>query len=156
MFERIPKLLPTSCIVCGRNSTGSYSLCLNCQSELPWMDRVCCRCGIAIEARSTTGDCCGSCLLSPPPFTRCRGIFYYASPIDKLISGFKFNAHFHAGFALSTILADKMRTHYANTELPDLLLAIPLHRNRLGQRAPKSGWLYIGSTVLLGPAWEYV
>ncbi len=35
---------------------------------------------------------------------------------------------------LSLLLANKMRVHYTKTPNPDLLLAIPLHRNRLKQR----------------------
>lgn len=127
-------LLPTNCIVCGRSSTNPNSLCHDCESELPWMGRACCNCGIPIDTQSLKDDTCGSCLLAPPPFSSCRGIFHYDSPIDKLISGFKFNAHFHVGFTLSTILANKMREHYTKTQNPDLLLAIPLHRNRLKQR----------------------
>jgi len=51
-----------------------------------------------------------------------------------MLSGFKFNARFEAGFALGSQLARHMRDYYLNHRSPDLLLPIPLHPNRLRER----------------------
>ncbi len=134
LFKSLIGLLPTSCVVCGRDSQNCYNLCHVCEAELPWIQRSCPVCGIDRIGQSQLVDTCGSCLLNPPPFTSCNGIFHYVSPIDKLLTDFKFNARFEVGFALSNILSKYMQRYYLNSKKPDLILPVPLHRNRLRLR----------------------
>lgn len=154
ILRRITRILPSSCVVCGRISDNTYNLCRGCEEDLPWLEQSCSVCGVELMAadvsdaghtpsyRNTRVQTCGSCRLKPPPFTRCIGIFHYRSPVDKLLSGFKFHAKFAAGFALSNILARQMQDCYeAPSEIgyspvlkPDLILPVPLHVNRLRLR----------------------
>lgn len=80
------------------------------------------------------GDLCSGCLLRSPPFRLCRGLFHYRSPIDTLISGFKYHARFDIGHAFANLLAVKMREHYEERDKPDVLLPVPLHPHRLRTR----------------------
>lgn len=58
----------------------------------------------------------------------------YASPADKLISQFKFNANFAAGIALGEVLAQGFKRHCESHGYPDVIVPVPLHQNRLQER----------------------
>ena len=125
-------LLPTLCLVCRRSLRGSYSLCRECEAELPWLGEVCRRCGL--EPRESGADFCAACRLHPPEFDACHAPFAYRPPVDKLIVDYKFNADFAGGYALSRILAKFMARHWRGGKVPDLLLPVPLHASRLRRR----------------------
>jgi len=54
----------------------------------------------------------------------------YTFPWDKLIQRLKFGAD----LALADVLALKLATRIDKTQLPDLIIAMPLHPNRLRER----------------------
>lgn len=134
MLNSLLKLLPASCVVCGKGCSTEYSLCSYCSETLPWISHGCRRCGCEQPTASLIDGSCGRCLLNPPPLTLCSSLFSYGSPVNKLITSFKFNGRFDVGYALSSILAYRMKNHYAEKEQPQLLIPIPLHSNRLRTR----------------------
>ncbi|MCH8176110.1 MAG: ComF family protein [Proteobacteria bacterium] len=134
LYRRLLQLIPSPCIVCGKSSRAAYSLCPDCETDLPWAGPCCIRCGEELPATSPDPRSCAGCTLHPPPFASCRAAFRYQSPIDSLLSGFKFKARFEAGNVLALLLAEKIAQHYANTTAPELLLPVPLHPKRLRQR----------------------
>lgn len=98
------------------------------------MQTSCQRCGTE-QCTSTLIDMsCGNCLLNPPAFNLCRAAFRYVSPVNRLITDFKFNAQFDSGNSLSKILARDFQHYYSNQKKPQLLIPAPLHRNRLRVR----------------------
>ena len=125
------RLLPVACVVCGQNCRANYSICPDCEHALPRMRTSCQQCGCERADQSLIDSRCGKCLLSPPAFNFCQGVFRYDSPIDKLITNFKFKAEFDSGHALAEILSTQMQLHYANRPKPQLLIPVPLHSNRL-------------------------
>lgn len=125
-------LLPSLCLVCRRTLRGAYSLCRDCEGELPWLGRVCDRCGEELD--ESGADFCSSCLLHPPEFDSCHAPFAYRPPVDKLIVDYKFHADFASGYALSRILASFMIRRWRQRKVPDLLLPVPLHESRLRRR----------------------
>ena len=124
--------LPTLCLVCRRTVRGAYSLCRDCEAELPWLGKVCGRCGE--ELNESGADFCSRCRLNPPEFDSCHAPFAYRPPVDKLIVDYKFNADFASGYALSRILAGFMTRRWREGKVPDLLLPVPLHASRLRRR----------------------
>jgi len=134
LSRRLLQLMPSPCIVCGKSSRAAYSLCPDCEFDLPWAGPCCIRCGEELPATAPNPRSCAGCTLHPPPFACCRAAFRYQSPIDSLLSGFKFRARFEAGNVLALLLAEKIAQHYRNTTPPDLLLPVPLHPKRLRQR----------------------
>lgn len=124
--------LPTLCLVCRRTLRGAYSLCRDCEAELPWLGKVCGRCGE--EPNEPGAEFCSRCRLSPPEFDSCHAPFAYRPPVDKLIVDYKFNADFASGYALSRILARFMTRRWRESKVPDLLLPVPLHASRLRRR----------------------
>ncbi len=133
-FKRVSALLPTACIVCGRIVSTTFLICGPCSKELPWIRNACVRCGESTYHTPLCQELCNKCQLPPPGFQFCKGLFLYLTPVDTLLSGFKFHARFDAGFALAAHLAERMYEYYALNNPPDLLLPVPLHDNRLRAR----------------------
>ena len=140
LLDRLRKCLPGSCLVCGFPVRRVISLCEDCENRLPRV-RLCCGvCGIPLSTSGST-SICGRCLLKPPPFTLCRGVFHYRSPISNLLARFKYHGHFASGRALAWQLAQRLIDYYETIEamsgsvqLPQLLIPVPLHKRRLRER----------------------
>ena len=130
----IRRALPTTCIVCGKNADADHSICHECGWELPKLGECCRRCGIELSGTLVTDSCCTSCQLSPPSFDSCTCVFPYVSPIDKLVADFKFSARFDIGYSLSRALASTFNAYYNGQAKPELLVPVPLHKNRLDSR----------------------
>lgn len=126
--------MPTVCIVCGSSTVTKIALCEDCAVALPWITSACCKCGASSLLAPERTYICNGCLLSPPPFRFCRGLFHYTKPVDDLITGFKFHARFDAGHAFANLLAIKVREYYLQHTMPDVILPVPLHSNRLRTR----------------------
>ena len=133
-------LVPGSCVLCGFPVRAVISLCDDCRACLPRVGNGCSRCGVEL-ATDCSAVTCGRCIVDPPPFDLCRGVFRYDFPVRQLITDFKFRGNFAAGRALAWLLADAIVNHYRGTErpgqarqLPDALVPVPLYPNRLKQR----------------------
>jgi len=126
--------LPTTCIVCGQNADSDHSICNECECELPKRGDCCRRCGTELSGGLVKDSCCTNCQLSPPSFDSCTCVFPYVSPIDKLVADFKFSARFDIGYSLSRVLARAFNAYYIGEDKPELLVPVPLHKNRLDSR----------------------
>ena len=134
LIQSIRCALPFTCIVCGQVADGDHSICNDCAGELPKLGDCCRRCGIELNGRLVMDSCCTSCHVSPPSFDFCRAVFPYVSPIDKLVTDFKFSARFDIGYSLSRVLAGAFNAYYIGMAKPALLLPVPLHKSRLSSR----------------------
>lgn len=133
-LRRSCRSLPATCIICEQPANRGFSICHDCECELPRLSECCRRCGIELNGGPNIESCCASCQLCAPSFDSCIAAFPYASPINKLITNFKFSARFDIGYSLSRILARKFNAHYGEYHKPELLLPVPLHRSRLRSR----------------------
>ncbi len=70
----------------------------------------------------------------PPLRTRTVCAFRYAFPVQQMITGFKFEAQFFYLPPLLAALHQSVQTAYQEEALPDVLMAVPLHRKRQHQR----------------------
>jgi ComF family protein len=120
------RLLPQRCIVCAQPSASA--LCAPCRRELPWNLNACPRCARPMQ----TAALCAECARQPPPFDAAWSLFRYAPPIDWAILGLKYHADFRAGHWLAHEMATALALRGA--PLPELLLAVPLHRGRVRRR----------------------
>lgn len=119
-------LLPGLCLLCGTRATKG-NLCQGCRDDLPYLPRDRCpRCA----APSYTGAVCGACLSNPPEFDRALAPCTYAHPLDRAIQSFKFSSN----LAVASMLADLMLTEIRAFSLPDLIIPMPLSRERLRER----------------------
>ena len=76
------------------------------------------------------GQLCGQCLKHPPPFNRTEAAFTYQFPLDRLVLALKYGHQ----LAIVSLLADALCVRVAEHALPDLLVPMPLHPNRLRER----------------------
>jgi ComF family protein len=79
---------------------------------------------------------CGNCIADPPAFDATIVAFRYAFPLDKLIQALKFSARLDLATRLAMPLATAMAPWRQSF---DLLLAVPLSRQRLGRRGFDQG-----------------
>lgn len=129
----LDQLVPPSCLLCqARHSAEIALICDPCRSDLPHITHSCQQCGLPLTTEKTSH--CGQCLSSPPAFDRSVIPLNYCSPINNLITGFKYRNKFISGRLLSQILLSQIRASYQDQPLPDLLLPVPLHWRRQFRR----------------------
>lgn len=125
-------LFPPHCLLCGAPGNDGMELCLRCRNELP-VNRLCCRqCALPLTATANQPRICGACIALPPAFDLCLTPFIYRTPLDSLISGFKFRQNLSNGRLLSQLLLAFLLKQ--GVEMPDLIIPVPLHRSRITER----------------------
>ncbi|WP_317616159.1 ComF family protein [Methylophilus medardicus] len=125
------------CLLCAANTAPKARLgfthtpiCADCIAALPWYTAARCpQCALPNAA----GALCGRCLQHPPAFDRTFAPFRYAYPLDRLLHQFKY----HQQLFISPLLTDSLITQWPQHEDANqaaVLLAMPMHINRLRQR----------------------
>jgi len=120
-------VLPLHCLLCGAPGDGGMDLCADCAAELPRNRSCCARCALPL---ATSAALCGECQRRLPPWDAAWAPFRYGWPLDRLESRYKFGADLAAGRVLSLL----WQCEPCPIRLPQLLLAVPLHRSRLRRR----------------------
>jgi ComF family protein len=77
-----------------------------------------------------TGETCGRCLSKPPHFDRVVAAFTYEFPATVLIQELKYRGNLACARPLAAGLCDALDTE----PYPDLIMPMPLGRNRLADR----------------------
>ncbi len=128
--------LPVDCSLCGQLSRGD-SLCDRCIASLPRQRQPCLRCGLELPRQgglATTTEHCAYCAVHSPAIDRCIALLRYGSPVDRLVSGFKYHARFADGRTLTKLLAERINSAVAGSDLPELLIPVPQHPARWRER----------------------
>ncbi|HEY0199574.1 MAG TPA: ComF family protein [Rhodanobacter sp.] len=120
-------VLPLRCLLCGGAGFDGMDLCADCASELPRNRSCCARCALPLAQPLPM---CGECLRRTPPWHAAWAPFRYGWPLDRLESRYKFGADLAAGRVLSVL----WQREPCPIQLPQLLLTVPLHRQRQRQR----------------------
>lgn len=115
---------PHDCFVCGVRSREGL-VCEPCLAELPWLGDACPVCANP----SPGGLRCGSCLRRVPHFDATLATFAYASPLREMVLSLK-SGH---GFGLPRWFCEQLLASLDSCK-PDLVVAMPLHANRLTER----------------------
>ena len=129
-------LLPPSCPLCGGmlEAAAVSSFCPDCLAGFPPLDSSFCpRCALPYPLPAGSNHLCEACLRREPPFlyTRCLGL--YDASLRDAIQRFKFNGAVHFDRPLARLLSAEIQDVYSSFR-PDLLVAVPLHRQRLKTR----------------------
>ena len=101
--------------------------CNACDAVLPYLDMP--RCPVC-ALPTPAGVVCGHCLADPPLFSRTIAVFDYAFPLDKMIQGMKYGEQ----LALAHAFAKKLLPRIDMNNLPDFVIAMPLHPAKLRER----------------------
>ncbi|MEQ8315178.1 MAG: ComF family protein [Gammaproteobacteria bacterium] len=144
LTQFLNQVFPTCCMVCNRTIASSYSLCQECEQQLPWMEAHCHGCGLAFPEAVLVNNRCGQCLSDYADrghaLDRCHSLFHYSSPLNNLIPAFKFQARFDIGHCFASLMAVKLAAHFHQHGRPDLLLPVPLHYRRYRERGFNQSW----------------
>lgn len=127
-------LLPETCIVCGE-TPATINLCARCQASLPILPHNCYQCAQFLQQSHFIRLRCGACLQSPPAFDHIFPLFPYQPPIIQLIVQLKFQQKLAPARTFSELMLQKIKTEwYLNHPLPDRIIPMPLHNDRLKER----------------------
>lgn len=119
------QILPAQpCALCGALSRDGI-WCKDCNDDLPHFGSAHC---LVCALPAPEGGICGQCLRHPPAFDHTVAAFAYAFPIDKLVQALKFSENLTLALQLADALAQRI------DELPDAIIAMPLHPQRLRER----------------------
>jgi len=120
-FERFLPAQP--CVLCGSMSRDGL-WCAFCDSALPCLEAAHCP---SCALPTPSGEICGQCLKRPPLFAHTTAVFGYVFPLDKLIQTMKYGEQ----LALAHAFAKKLVCRIDKNSLPDCVIPMPLHPNKL-------------------------
>lgn len=127
---------PPLCLLCHASLRGSSdpSLCHRCLAGcLPLTSPRCPRCALPFATIGGGDHVCGECLLHPPEFIWTVAAGLYEETLRHAIHRFKFDGILPLDRPLSRLL-DNAWQRNSPEWFPDLLVPVPLHPHRLGQR----------------------
>ncbi len=130
--QSTPAFFTPHCMLCDAVGMGDRGICQGCLDDLPWNRHACLGCALPLPDLTSSGTLCGKCQKSHPHFDRTLAPLKYEREVAPLISGFKFRNRLEYGKLLTQILADFLEEHIDHR--PELLLPVPLHKNRLRER----------------------
>lgn len=113
------------CVLC--QALASQNICTNCLADLPRLAREHCP---SCLLPTPSSQVCGTCLHTPPVWKQAKAALRYTYPVDALIQALKYRSE----LPLAPILADLLLTELQTTDLPDYVIPVPLHRDRLKDR----------------------
>ena len=122
-------VFPQFCLLCQESvKTNQLSICTPCMAELPWLSagNCCPHCGLVSQSNSP----CGHCLKSPPTFDATHALFAYGYPIDAVLQQYKYGSALTIAELFGQLLVNNRKA----SQLPDLLIPMPLHPQRLAER----------------------
>jgi ComF family protein len=119
-----PRLLPTSCAVCG---LAPGPLCAACEDDYFPAERP--RCAVCAIALHGPDPVCGRCLASPPHFHRTTALGDYAPPVDGMVTALKFGARLDLAAFFGGLLARRLAG-----DADARVLAVPLAFERMSER----------------------
>lgn len=121
-----------ACLLCDEFTDTRPSICMACETELPWLIDPCRHCALPLPM---AGLVCGECQKQPPAFSQVIAPWRYDFPVDSLITRFKHNAKWPFGHLLAELLAQSLHHRFdEGLERPATLLPVPLATKRLRQR----------------------
>ena len=126
-------LLPSSCALCG--VTANQALCAACEQQFFHGHAQRCHCCALPLASSAEVDSpiCGACLRQPPAYDASIVAADYTAPLDQLVLALKFAGRLALAPLFARLLRDAMLADRLQ-QLPDLLIPVPLGRQRLAGR----------------------
>ncbi len=124
-------IFPRACVLC---DTPGQDLCDACSAESAHRVAISCpRCAIP-QTASDAPRLCGRCLERAPAFDASVAAAIYEAPFDVLVRGLKYGARLAYAPLLAQMLEQRMRAHPAELVEVDVLIPVPLSRDRMAAR----------------------
>lgn len=126
-------LFPAACPLCHNTlqATTETPFCQDCTSGMSAMPDGCCsRCALPFVSRNSSSHLCESCSRFQPSFLAVHAAGIYEGQLRKAVHRFKYeNCHY-----LDRPLGIMLREALVDTDPPDLIVPVPLHRTKLRER----------------------
>ena len=130
-LARLPTVLyPPTCVLCQAPSSQAIDLCVGCLGDLPRILHPCRQCASPLPEESL--ELCGACQTNPPAFDATIAPFRYALPINRLLTGLKFQGKLMYARILGDLTAQAVLD--SGIDLPECVIPVPLHARRLRER----------------------
>jgi ComF family protein len=127
-------MLPPICHLCSKplSNEDETDFCLTCQQNIPPIPAAACRrCALPYPTDISDDHLCGDCLNEKKPlFERVISAGIYDGTLKEAIHRFKYRDKIN----LDRPLAELLIAELTGLKLPDLIMPVPLHKNRLRQR----------------------
>lgn len=128
------KLLPSQCLQCYSTTIHGSGLCHLCYNELPILQQKCALCAQYLPS-NITNTLCHACSNNNLPFDQVFVLSPYLPPISTWISRLKFQQQLIYARLFGYLLTEKIIIEwYHNRSLPNLIIPVPLHPQRLRER----------------------
>lgn len=118
-----------SCILCNQKADLPVELCSDCKAALLTETHRCHHCGLPLASAQKE---CGKCLKNPPVFDACEAMLGYTLEAANLIRQLKYNQRLNVADIMSYLMAEFLQNR--KTELPEVIIPVPIHRKRLYRR----------------------
>ncbi|MCF6265755.1 MAG: ComF family protein [Desulfuromusa sp.] len=134
LLQILKTFFPPACPLCSCTFPKNYSapFCESCLAGFnPLPEAKCPRCSLPFSGISNSSHLCGRCIKQPPAYTRVYAVGFYDQSLRHAIHQFKFNGKVGLDWSLGTLLEQAI-----DSDLNiDLVVPVPLQRNRLQQRS---------------------
>jgi ComF family protein len=120
-------------------------LCPSCIGEfIPFSPPFCETCGILFKSREGKNRICGQCLESPrnPFIGKARSVGPYDTVLIRLIQAFKYHYKIQLAGPFSRLLLRTLWQNWNSGDV-DMIIPVPLHRNKARRRGFNQSWLMI-------------
>ncbi len=126
-------------------------LCNNCITKYtPVISPLCVSCGTMFKERVSEDHLCGDCIKKPSKLRVVRSAGIYDQSLLNIIRAYKFGRKIQIASPLGILLFDLYKKTYWDNKTkswdsnyPDLILPVPLHKKRFRDRKFNQAWLFI-------------
>lgn len=127
-------LFPTPCVSCGGLiAANDPPLCPSCWDRLPLIDSALCRCGAPLSEAGDPGVECGRCRRDQSVISAGASLGFYAGTLHDCVVALKYHGRHKTADRLARRLFEK-GTCRDLLGGADIVVAVPLHANRLRTR----------------------
>ncbi len=127
--------LPAQCHCCEKFlEEGEKGICPDCLSKIHWIEPPFCSiCGTPFVSKEVSNHPCGACMMKRKYFTMARAVGCYEGSLQEAIHRWKYEGKTTLNPIFGEWMAEGLN-RYWDPGLFDLLIPVPLHRERLRER----------------------
>lgn len=121
--------LPTICALCNQFHRSALAVCSYCIEFIKPLGPACQHCACPLPEKHYL--ICGQCIKKLPHFDRAFIAYAFEEPLRSLLHHFKYHNGLYLSSFLSHLILNAVNTE---TTLPQCLIPVPMHSERLKQR----------------------
>lgn len=138
---KLAALWPHFCCFCHSKTNLRRDLCAYCEIHMPTLTMaqsegnmtLCLRCGAEWPSDVEIHEC-ASCVNYATVYERICCAYRYSFPVDAMVQQLKYQRKLSFGRLLGSLLAEKVAASVQSEELPDVVVPVPVHKNRYATR----------------------